>query len=156
MNTENRLKRLERINVFLLFFLAIMAITFWCTVSSHVNAAEHSSVIVANSIETRSLAVVNPTGKQGVKVAVGDDGMVSIGMMDVNGKETIGLLTEANGEPSICLASKGSVCRIIIGEVQKGNQREFSVQLRDKAGNPVWMPTTTNPVTIDGPGNASR
>lgn len=146
VNIENRLKRLERANRFLLLLIAAMAVALWSVAAGHVSAAQNPQNIVANSIKTHSLSVVNPTGKQAVTIAVGDDGMVSLGMTDVNGKETIGLLTEANGEPSICLAYKGSVCRIVIGEVQRGNQREFSIQLRNADGKPGWMPATANPV----------
>jgi len=112
----------------------------------HVDAAGHSRKIVAESIETRSLAVVSPYGKQRLTIDVGDSGMVGLGINDVNGKESISLLSAPSGEPSICLAYEGR-CRVVIGDVYRGNQREFSVQLRDKAGNPVWMPDTANPVT---------
>jgi hypothetical protein len=155
MDIENRLKRLERANGLLLLLLAITAIAFWCTASSHVSAAQHPADIVANSIETRSLAVVNPTGKQGVKMAVGNDGMVSIGMTDVNGKLTVSLLSDPDGKPSICLSYR-NVCRVVIGDVYRENQREFSVQLRNKAGNSVWMPATTNPIAAAGRENSGK
>ncbi len=155
MEIENRIKRLERTNGLLMLLLAITAIAFWCNASRRVSAAQHPEDIVANSIETRSLAVVNPTGKQGVKIAVGDDGMVSIGMTDVNGKLTVSLLSDPDGKPSICLSYR-NVCRVVIGDVYRENQREFSVQLRDKAGNPVWMPATANPVAAAGRSSSSK
>jgi len=141
MNFESRLKRLEWTNRFLLVLLPIV----WCAAISHVNADSRPRKIVADSIETGSLAVVNPTGKQGVKIEVGDSGMVSLEMTDVTGKESIGLLSVPSGEPSICLAYEGK-CRVVIGDVYRENQRELSVQLRDKAGSAVWMPGTANPV----------
>jgi hypothetical protein len=146
MDIETRFKRLERANRLLLLLLAIAAVGFWSAMSGHnVNAAQRPRNIVANSIETHSLAVVNPTGKQGVKIAVGDDGMVSLEMTDVNGKESIGLLSGPDGKPSICLAYR-NVCRVIFGEVYRGNQSEMSVQLRDHDANPIWMPVTPNPI----------
>jgi hypothetical protein len=122
---------------------------------SHVSADSRPRNIVADSVETRSLAVINPTGKQGVKIAVGDSGMVSLEMTDVNGKESIGLLSTSSGEPVICLAYNGK-CRVVIGDVYRGNQREFSVQLRDKAGNAVWMPEAGNPVKSSGQASLDR
>jgi hypothetical protein len=155
MNVEDRLKRLERTNGLLLLLLAITAITFWCTASSHVSAAQHPGDIVARSIETRSLSVVNPTGKQGVKIEAGDDGMVTIAMTDVSGKQTISLLSDPDGKPSVCLAYRNA-CRVVIGDVYRKNQREFSIQLRNKTGDSVWMPATANPVAAVGRGNASK
>lgn len=145
MDIESRLRRLERINGLLIVLLITAAITLWFTAGSNVSAAVQPGKIVAKAIETRSLAVVNPTGKQGVKIAVGDDGMVSIGMTDVSGKGTVSLLSDPDGKPSICLAYR-NVCRVVIGDVYRGNQREFNVELRDKAGNSIWMPNIANPV----------
>lgn len=156
MDIESRLQALERTNRLLLLLLAMTVAMLWSTASSsHVSAAQHPEDIVASSIEARSLAVVNPTGKQGVKISVGDDGMVSIAMTDVSGKGTIGLLSDPDGKPSICLAYR-NVCRVVIGDAYRGNQRELSVQLRDEAGNPVWTPTTPNPVTTSGQGGLSK
>ncbi len=144
MDFETRITRLERTNRLLLLLLAATAITFWCTASTHVSAAQHPADIVANSIQAHSISVINPTGKQGVKIEVGDDGMVSIAMTDVRGKQTISLLSDPDGKPSICLAYR-DVCRVVIGDVYRENQREFSVQLRNNAGNSVWMPASANP-----------
>jgi hypothetical protein len=155
MDIEKRLKRLERTNRLLLLLLVITAITFWCTAGRNVNAAQQPVNIVANSIETHSLAVVNPTGKQGVKIAVGDDGMVSLEMTDVNGKESIGLLSDPSGKPSICLAYQ-NVCRVVIGDVYRANQRELSVQLRNSAGDPIWMPATQNPMAVTRHGDSGE
>jgi hypothetical protein len=155
MDIEQRLKRLERTNRLLLLLLAIAAITLWCTTGGHVNAAQRPANIVANSIETRSLAVVNPTGKQGVKIEVGDDGMVSVEMTDVNGKESIGLLSDPSGKPSICLAYQ-SVCRVVIGDVYRASQRELSVQLRDNAGDPIWMPAIQNSMAVARRGSSGE
>jgi hypothetical protein len=156
MDIEARLKRLERTNRLLLLLLAIAAITFWRTASSlHVDAAPQPGDIVASSIETRSLAVVNPTGKQGVKIAVGDDGMVSLEMTDVNGRESIGLLSDPDGKPSVCLAYR-NVCRVVIGDVYRGSQREISVQLRSRDGKPIWMPAAPNPIAVGRPSGPSR
>ena len=155
MDIERRLKRVEWTNHLSLVLLIIAVIALWHNSSNDVNAANHPGDIVANSIETRSLAVVNPTGKQGVTIAVGDDGMVSIGMTDVNGKGTISLLADPDGKPSICLAYR-NVCRVVIGDVYRGNQREFSVQLRDKAGNAVWMPEAGNPVKYSAQASLNR
>src|ERR1035441_9168675 len=95
MDIESRLKRLEWTNRFLFVLLPIV----WCAAMSHVSADSRPRNIVADSVETRSLAVINPTGKQGVKIAVGDSGMVRLEMTDVNGKESIGLLSTSSGEP---------------------------------------------------------
>lgn len=158
MDIETRLRRLERTNRFLLLLLIIAIGIAWYsawTANSHVSAAQHPANIVANSIETRSLSVVNPTGKQGLYVSVGDDGIVTLLITDAKGEETIGLgSVNTVGEPSICLAYR-NVCRVVIGDVYRGNQREFSVQLRDKDGNPVWMPATENPVAA-APRGSSR
>lgn len=157
MDIENRLKRLERTNRLLLFLLAIAAIAFWCTASDHVSAAQHPANIVADSVETHSLTVDNPSyGKQALRVTVGDDGIVTLLITDVKGEETIGLgSVNSVGEPSICLGYR-NVCRVVIGDVYRGNQEELSVQLRDKVGNPIWMPATANPVASVGRGNANR
>ena len=115
------------------------------------------------SLNSRSIAPnsganifgVNPTGRQGVKIAVGDDGMVSLEMTDVSGKESIGLLSDPDGKPSVCLAYR-SVCRVVIGDVYRKNQRELSVQLRNNVGNSIWMPATANPIVAAAPGNSSK
>lgn len=156
MDIETRLKRVERTNRLLLLLVAIAAIAFWSVASGgNVNAAQQPVNIVANSIKTRSLDVVNPTGRQGVKIAVGDDGMVSLEMTDVNGKESIGLLSDPDGKPSICLAYR-NVCRVVIGDVYRGNQREMSVQLRNRDAHPIWMPTTPNPLMVAPHDDSSR
>ena len=147
MDIESRIRRLEWTNRSLIFLLSI-ALILWMT-AGHVSAGSSAKRIVADAVETRSLSVVNPTGKQGVKIAVGDSGMVSIEMTDVNGREALGLLSVSSGEPSLCLAYQGK-CRVVIGDVYRGTQHEFSVQLRDKAGNSVWMPETANPAEAPG------
>lgn len=155
MDFEARLKRLERTNRLLLLSLAIAAIALWCTASTHVSAAQHPADIVANSIQAHSISVVNPTGKQGVKIEVGDDGMVSIAMTDVRGKQTISLLSDPDGKPSICLAYR-NVCRVVVGDVYRENRREFSIQLRNNAGNSVWMPATANAIATTERGSSSK
>lgn len=157
MDIETRLRRLERTNCLLLFLLAVTAIAFWWTASGHVSAAQQPTNIVANSVETHSLIVDNPSyGKQAFKVTVGDDGIVTLLITDVKGEETIGLgSVNPVGEPSICLAYR-NVCRVVLGDVYRGNQEEMSVQLRDKAGNPIWMPATANPVAAAGRRSSSK
>jgi hypothetical protein len=156
MDFENRLKRLEWMNRFLIGLLSAVLIVAWSTASGHVNGASRTSKVVANSVVTHSLTVDNSTGKQAVTVDVGDDGMVSIGMTDVNGKETIGFLVDSAGNPSICLADKGTPCRIVIGDVYRGSQRELNIQLRDKDGTSVWMPPTANPIAAAGHDNSGK
>lgn len=140
MDIENRLRRLERRNRCLLILLALIV---GYEATSYVNAGEHPQRIIADSVQTHSLSVVNPYGKQAVTIEVGDTGMVSLGVSDAEGQETIGLLSTPSGEPSICLAYGGK-CRIVIGEVYRGNQPELSMQLRDKNGHSIWMPETAN------------
>ena len=113
------------------------------------NAEAHPRKIIADSVETHSLSVVNPYGKQGVEIHVGDTGFVTLDMLDTQGRESISLLTTPSPEPSICLGYKGK-CRIAIGDVYRGDQRQMSIQLRAKDGKTVvWMPETTNPFTPD-------
>lgn len=156
MDIESRLKKLERTNrVLIAALFGVLAATATTAVVGHVHAQGRARKIVADSIETRSLAVVNPTGKQGVKIAVGDDGMVSIGMTDVSGKGTVSLLSDPDGKPSICLAYR-NVCRVVIGDVYRGDQRELSIQLRNSSGNPVWMPATPNPIATAARGGLRK
>jgi hypothetical protein len=146
MDLENRLRRLERTNRLLLVLLAITATTFVCAASDHgARLAQRPATIVADSVVTRSLAVVNPTGKQGLRIAVGDDGMVVLGITDAKGKETIGLISEPDANPTLCFAYR-KVCRVVIGGVYRGLQPEMSVQLRDSLGHPIWMPGAANPL----------
>jgi hypothetical protein len=151
MDVESRLKRLERTNRLLVTLLVLFVVVVGFNIGSRVDAATSTEKkdIVANSVTTRSLAVVNPTGKQVVKIEVDDDGMVGVGVADADGEETIDLLSDPSGTPSICL-SYHHVCRIVIGDVYRGNQREFSVQLRNKDKKTVWMPGVANPEPLSG------
>ncbi len=145
MNIEKRMKQLEWVNGALIVSLMGMGIVFYFSNIRHAKASESLPNIVANSITTHSLNVDNPTGKQGITMAVGDDGMVDIGLNNVNGHGSIDLLSDPSGRSSLCLAYK-NVCRIVIGDVYRGTQEEFSIQLRNDHGKSIWMPSMSNPV----------
>ena len=88
MDIETRLRRLELTNRLLLTLLLLIAV--YSTIGK-VNAEGHPRRIIADSVETHSLSVVNPYGKQGVTIDVGDSGMVGLGFSDVQ--------TESNRSP---------------------------------------------------------
>jgi hypothetical protein len=142
MDVERRLRRLEWTNRFL---MVLLLIGIGSGAVGYVNAQGHAGKIVASSIETRSLKVDDPGyGKQGLEVSVGDDGIVGLSITDVKGELVVGLSSvNPVGEPVLCLSYE-DVCRVAIGDVYRGNQREFNVQLRDRHGNPIWMPSTAN------------
>lgn len=146
MDIERRLRRLEWTNRFL---MVLLLLGIGSGAIGYVNAQGHAGKIVASSIETRSLKVDDPAyGKQGLEVSVGDDGIVSLSITDVEGELTAGLSSvNPVGEPALCLSYQGT-CRVVIGAVYRGNQPEFNVQLRDKHGNPIWMPGTANPYVL--------
>jgi hypothetical protein len=144
MDIEERLRRLEWKNRLYSILLAIIGAYAGI---GYVGAEDHTAKVVADSVVTRSLSVVNAYGKHGVKIDVGDSGIVSLGLYNVKGKSTISLFNEADGLPSICLED-GNTCRIVIGEVYRGTKPEFSLQLRDKNGEPIWMPETPNPFIL--------
>ncbi len=145
MNVEKRMKQLEWVNGILLVSFIGMGIIFYISNIKHVKASDSLPNIVANSIKTHSLTVDNPTGKQGITMAVGDDGMVVIGLNNVNGHGTIDMLTESDGKASLCVAYK-NICRIVVGNVYRGTKDEFSIQLRNDKGKSIWMPPISNPV----------
>lgn len=152
MNLEDRLKRLERINtVLVLFCLALAIFAFWYAANGRVAAAQQLPNIVANSVKARSLAIINPTGKQSLTISVGDDGMVGLEVTNVRGEESIGLLSDPDGKPSLCLAYQ-NVCRVVLGDVYRGQQRELSIQLRNDLGQSVWMPNRPNLARVAGNG----
>ena len=142
MDLEGRVRRLEWTNRFL---IAVCFVAIGSNAIRNVHAQGHSGKIVASSIETRSLKVDDPSyGKQGFEVAVGHDGIVGLSITDVTGQTTFGIVSpNPVGEPILCLSYEG-VCRVAIGAVYRSKQPEFSVQLRDKHGNPIWMPGTAN------------
>lgn len=139
---DRRIRRLEWMNRFLLVGLVLVVVG---ALSDHVTAEAQAGRIRAESIETRSLTVENPTyGKQSLKITVADNGMVTLLITDQKGETAVGL-TAPNpvAEPILCLSYQ-NVCRVAIGAVYRGNQPEFSVQLRNKEGHPVWMPSAPN------------
>lgn len=143
MDIEKRLRRLEWTNR-VLFALVLIAVAGATT--GYVKAARSPGKIVADSVVTRSLKVVNPYGKQGVEIAVGDDGMVGLDFTDTSGRQTLGLLSDPAGSPTICLDDQHT-CRVAIGYVSRHNCPELNLQLRNKNGDPIWMPKTVNPFT---------
>ncbi len=142
MDLETRVQRLERTNRLL---LVLLLVTGAYSVIGRASAASDPKKIVADSVETRSLAVVNPYGKQALRISVSDDGMVGLGLSDVSGKEALSLLLTSAGEPSVCVGYHDSPCRIVIGDVSRDHRRELSIQLRDEKGNPIWTPPVSNP-----------
>lgn len=145
MDIEVRLKRVERMNRLL---LALLLVTLGTAAASHAHS-KRTGKIVANSVVTHSLDVINPTGKQAVHLFAGKDGMVGIEMTTTDGKEAVGLATSPSGQPTLCL-SYHDVCRVAIGAVYRINTPEMSIQLRGPGGHTIWMPTTSNPFSLSG------
>lgn len=143
MDIERRIRRLEWTNR-LLFASLLMVAAYAAT--GFVDAAAPAGKIVADSVVTHALHVVSPYGKQSFDVEIGDSGVVDVALNGSDGKSTLNLLLEADGSPSMCV-SDGHTCRIVIGSVSRNNQREISIQLRDKNGHTIWMPDVANPYT---------
>ena len=141
MDIETRLRKLEWMNRVLITLLVVCA---GYTTMIYLHSEEESRSVTADSIQTRSLSVVNTYGKQGFKIDTGDSGTVALTFSGTKGKITVGLVISPSGDPNFCLFYAG-VCRIALGEVYRSNQRELSIQLNDKEGHPIWMPETPNP-----------
>lgn len=141
MEIEKRIRRLEWTNRALLASVLIVVVG---AATGYVKAATSPEKVIANSVTTQSLSVVNPYGKQGFYVKVDKSGRVSAELRDANGKTTLRLLSTVSGEPSICL-SDSHTCRVVIGSVIRAGQRELSIQLRNKNGHMIWMPGVNNP-----------
>ena len=144
MDIEKRLRRLELTNR-LLFALVLIAVAGATT--GYVKAARSPGKIVADSVVTRSLKVVNPAyGKQGIELFAAEDGSVGLIFTGYDGKQTLGLYADPAGSPSMCLDDKHT-CRIVIGSVDRNNCPELNIQLRNKDGAPIWTPKIVNPFT---------
>ena len=143
MDIEKRLRRLELTNRLL---IALVLIALAGATTGYVKAARSPGTIVADSVVTHSLRVVNSYGKQGVEIAVGDDGMVGLDFTDSSGRQTLGLLSDPAGSPTICLDDQHT-CRVAIGLIYRDNCPELNIQLRNKDGAPIWTPKIVNPFT---------
>lgn len=143
MNIERRLRRLEFTNRMLFVLLLIAGAG---TTIGYVKAAGSPGRIVADSIVTRHLRIVNPTGKQSAEIFVGDDGSVGLNFYGTNGKLTLGVYSDPAGSPTICLDDQHT-CRVAIGLVYRDNCPELNVQLRNNRGHSIWMPNVVNHVT---------
>lgn len=143
MDIEQRVRRLEITNRVL---SALVLITVAGATVGYVKAAGSPGRIVADSVVTHSLKVINPYGKQGVEIAVGNDGMVGLDFTDTNGRQTLGLLADPAGSPILCLDGQHT-CRVAIGLVYRHNCPELNIQLRDESGHTIWMPGVVNRFT---------
>jgi hypothetical protein len=141
MDIERRIKRLEYTNRVL---WTLFLLTFGILSTNYAGAANKRTDITANSIKTSSLFVANRYGKQGVHIEAGDSGLVSLTITDANGKQSVALLSDPSGRPMVCL-SYGGKCRLALGDVYRGDNRELNFQLRDKQGKIIWMPDALNP-----------
>jgi len=145
MEMEKRLRRLEKANRVQFILLALMGAYISI---GYVNAATQPKKIVADSIVTHELAVVDEVGPSRITMSVSKDGGNTLAFVDTKGDQTMSLGLLATGQPDICLADDYT-CRITLGEsFRDNNKRELNIELRDRNGKTIWMPETRNPLSM--------
>ena len=133
----NRVERLEKRDKILVALVA-------CCVS-----AVAAVLLIAASggirenITARSITVIGSAGKNSASLAATRDGFVQLAFQDMGGKRRGGLLMTPSGKLSLGF-DDDKVARLVVGVVGVADGEEFSLQLRDASGKPIWQPQAEN------------
>jgi hypothetical protein len=132
-----RIQRLEK-RTRRLYVLLACCLSLLCMLL--LMAASHG---IRRKIVAHSIAVVGAAGKNAATLQATKDGFVTLSFNDLNGDLRAMLLMTPSGKPTLALFNN-KVARLELGVVASAKGEEFSLQLRDAAGKPIWQPEVAN------------
>jgi hypothetical protein len=136
---EIRIQKLERKNRILSYFVIMFGLIF-CAVFF---LGASSSRKVSDEIVTHSLKIINDQGKNSAQIVATPDGFVGLYFRDLKDELRFGVTMTPSGKASIDFFRNSRV-RLQVGVVDGKNGEEYSIQLKDRDGKPIWQSPITN------------
>jgi hypothetical protein len=99
---------------------------------------------IPDEIVAHSIRLVNDYGKNYAQLEATPDGFVGLFFTDLKGESRFAVMMEPSGETAIDFSGNEGI-RLQLGVINGKNGKEYSLQLKDRDGKPIWQLPVSNP-----------
>ena len=135
-----KIQKLERQNRCLTYAVTIIGLVFSLLFLLSATPGQK----VQDEIVAHSIRVVNDQGENSAQLAATPDGFVGLSFTDLKGESGFSVMMTPSGKTSVDF-SRNKRIRLELGVIDGNKGEEYSLQLKDREGKPVWQVPVRNP-----------